>query len=445
MSLVGFFTEIADAIRSKKGTTDKINAVDFPTEIKNLETLDTSDATAIAEDILESKTAYVNGKKLTGSLSDKKGSFLGGPATDISVSNEYQQINSRLKWSWSDSVVSNNTIIQTNVDFDRLVPILGLTSNQIVKGNTVLGVEGSMDALDTSDATATAETMLSGTTAYVKGEKITGDVWDYRNGGSSAGSGIYQLLANSDGSFSVKGKPFNRTLFVGNNTSVTYEVSNKDMVNFLELTPEKIVEGNTIFGIEGSAEVTDWYLTDRDAEYLFYVGSKIHLRDEFLSRCKNITSMSNMFYNIGQGKCNTLDLTILDMSNVTTWGNAFYYAYIITLIMEGCDGGKIRSLSRAFNGCSFLENMIFANNIGKGFTSQQANYSDYTLDLSYSTRLTHDSLMDVINKLYDLNLTYDVNNGGTLYTQQLILGETNIAKLTSEEIAIATNKGWTVS
>lgn len=52
--------------------------------------------------------------------------------------------------------------------------------------------------------------------------------------------------------------------------------------------------------------------------------------------------------------------------------------------------------------------------------------------------------MDVINKLYDLNLTYDVANGGTLYTQVLSLGDTNKEKLTAEEIAIATNKGWTV-
>ena len=45
----------------------------------------------------------------------------------------------------------------------------------------------------------------------------------------------------------------------------------------------------------------------------------------------------------------------------------------------------------------------------------------------------------------DKHTSYDVANGGTLYTQQLVLGSTNMAKLTAEEIAIATNKGWTVS
>ena len=48
--------------------------------------------------------------------------------------------------------------------------------------------------------------------------------------------------------------------------------------------------------------------------------------------------------------------------------------------------------------------------------------------------------MNVINNLYDLNLTYNVANGGTLYTQSLNLGSTNKAKLTAEEIAIATAK-----
>ena len=33
MNLVELFTSIADAIRTKKGTTDKIKAEDFPTEI----------------------------------------------------------------------------------------------------------------------------------------------------------------------------------------------------------------------------------------------------------------------------------------------------------------------------------------------------------------------------------------------------------------------------
>lgn len=52
-------------------------------------------------------------------------------------------------------------------------------------------------------------------------------------------------------------------------------------------------------------------------------------------------------------------------------------------------------------------------------------------------KLTHDSLMNVINNLYDIK-----SKG--VKTQTLQLGNRNKAKLTAEEIAIATNKGWNV-
>ena len=73
-------------------------------------------------------------------------------------------------------------------------------------------------------------------------------------------------------------------------------------------------------------------------------------------------------------------------------------------------------------------------NIGKAYTQKSSIVSAYQIRLHICTKLTHESLMNVINKLYDLNLTYDVANGGTLYTQSIALGSTNLSKLTAEEI-----------
>lgn len=131
-------------------------------------------------------------------------------------------------------------------------------------------------------------------------------------------------------------------------------------------------------------------------------------------------------------------------SNVTTFGSMFYNCQKLVEVPL-LDTSKVTSIGYAFYNCSNLKSIGGFKNLGKAYTRTTTNYSYYTIDLSYCNLLTHDSLMNVINNLYDLNLTYNVAGGGKLYRQSLVLGATNLAKLTEEEIAIATNKGWTVS
>lgn len=89
-------------------------------------------------------------------------------------------------------------------------------------------------------------------------------------------------------------------------------------------------------------------------------------------------------------------------------------------------GGEIGDgLTSAFSGTPNLENVKV-----KGIIAKNATFSA-------CTKLTHDSLMNILNALKNLV--------GTGTTRTLTLGATNLAKLTDAEKAIATEKGWTLA
>ena len=96
-----------------------------------------------------------------------------------------------------------------------------------------------------------------------------------------------------------------------------------------------------------------------------------------------------------------------------------------------------------FKLCSSLTTLGGFKDLGQAYdTTKDANYTYYTLDLSSSTLLTEQSMINVLTNLYDI-ATKGVK------PQQVILGATNLAKLTSTEgqqaLAQAQQFGWNIA
>ena len=186
-----------------------------------------------------------------------------------------------------------------------------------------------------------------------------------------------------------------------------------------------------------TSNVTDMY-------YMFFYCKSLTNLDLSNFNTSSVTNMSEMFHQCRN--LTNLNVSSFDTSNVTDMSGMFSWCVSLTsLDLSNFNTSSVTNILGVLAGCNSLTNLHFGFNLGKGYTEKTTNCDSYELSLSSCPLLTHDSLISVINGLYDLNLTYNVANGGTLYTQRLILGSINLAKLTAEEIAIATNKGWTVS
>ncbi len=188
----------------------------------------------------------------------------------------------------------------------------------------------------------------------------------------------------------------------------------------------------------GGSGGTDWlkeYLDEtQDARYLFsgqtYLGSGnsanstwyYNLTYERLKKIlsynttSSVTNMSGMFY-----RCNKLTtIPLINTSLVISMDYMFKYCSALTTIPQ-LDTSSVMNMQYMFQGCSNLEEIHM---IGM----------KVSFDISSSQKFTESALVEILNNLATVTST-----------QTLTMGSTNLAKLTEEEKAIATNKGWTLS
>ena len=132
------------------------------------------------------------------------------------------------------------------------------------------------------------------------------------------------------------------------------------------------------------------------------------------------TSFNYAFYNARFTHLGVID--VRKANSITTCFESCYAETIDELILKE-DGTT--TIGTAFKNCGSLKNIKISGKIG------------VDADFSSCYSLSHDSLISIINALKDFS--------GTSTTRTLTLHTDAKAKLTEVEMAIATEKGWTVA
>ena len=251
-----------------------------------------------------------------------------------------------------------------------------LLPENIKSGVNIYGVDGNIEILDTSDATATAEDIAKGKTAYVDGKKVEGNL--------AVASEDYQIK------ITTKGLTTFQSFFASIGTNFT--------------------EGSSIEGEIDFDGITK-------ANYMF-------------NGCTYLTDISNLKFK------NTHNLQWIN--------NMFDSSYLKST--PDLDCSSVTIVKNAFS-CNRLERMGKVYNLGKAYTQTTEGYANYTLTIPNSAKLTNENLIEVFDSLYDLNLSYNVAGGGTLYKQNISLLAQYVTNLQATEegqqaIERVQAKGW---
>ena len=183
--LSGAKSDLATAITAKGVTVPDDTTLDgYAALVEQIDTgVDTSDATATASDIAKGKTAYVQGKKITGKLYEntkgKTKNYFTWGSENVTFERDSNRdlINITIPWMGNDEIMRIDSYIKLGAD----ATLFGdATAADVISGKTMTSAAGlkvvgtNTNDADTSDATATAADIAKGKTAYVQGAKVTG-------------------------------------------------------------------------------------------------------------------------------------------------------------------------------------------------------------------------------------------------------------------------------
>lgn len=181
--------------------------------------VDTTDATATADQIELNKVAYVKGEKIVGTLPihDNTTLLTSGTATVIADGLQVNLVASEKEILIPDSIVKGNF---TNA---YLANVLGLTAKKLKTGNTILGITGAVEEIPEKTTKITgAQTITTNNAVETSGSNL-----------------VFKHIHTTP-------------LLISTSVPVGYSVPYNTVANFIGVTPEVIKSGIEILGVTGT-------------------------------------------------------------------------------------------------------------------------------------------------------------------------------------------------
>lgn len=218
-----------DILDSKLGIT--ANKILSGNTIIGVEGIATSDANATANDIVDGKTAYIKGQKVTGTLPYNSQSVqVNGIGTSTTAQADKVQLITKIP---TKGIYEQYTKIACSVDNDYLAGLIGLTANKVKSGETILGIQGTVQEGTTADKTIQAEDAELET--------------------------VQEIVGDNDIGLSIISNPLTQSKLYEQGSIVEMHPTFTQLSNVLGLTANKLKAGETICGVDGT------YTSDADA------------------------------------------------------------------------------------------------------------------------------------------------------------------------------------
>ena len=217
-----------------------------------------------------------------------------------------------------------------------------------------------------------------------------------------------------------------------NCTRTHYTFSESQIISIAQFDTSNVTDMSSMFRTCSSLVFIPQLDTSNvtNMSYMFYACSALTSIPQLDT--SNVTNMSYMFYGCGA----LTSIPQLDTSNVNNIGYMFYNCSKLTTIPK-LDASKVTNVSN-FSGNSSnasVKHIGGFENLGMYKTVSGTNNANFVGNFP---NLTKESVLNVLNGLYDR-----ASAGYSVLT--LKLHPNALARLTADDIAIATNKGWTIA